>query len=195
MRRLLVTTAALVGLTLNCQAATVEYMAEENGFTVFNLHGQILDGDTERFLTAVEPFKASKIIVLLESMGGRLLESLTLGQEIRKRGYYTAVGANGTCASACGFIWLAGSQRFLSISSAIGFHAGFWQTGSLKQESGVLNAILGSYLTRLGFEYDAIAYVTSEGPNALTWLHPAEARKYGIDFHVVPSAKSVTNRH
>jgi hypothetical protein len=187
MRRFLLTSAALVCFALKSQAPVIDFAGQQNGFAVVLVQGTIVEGDNDKFLSVADKFKASKIIVLLESMGGRLLESLTLGQEIRKRGYYTAVSANGTCASACGFIWLAGSQRFLSVTSAVGFHAGFWVNGTQKRESGVLNAIIGSYLTRLGFEYDAIAYVTSEGPDALTWLHPAQARKYGIDFHIVPA--------
>jgi hypothetical protein len=42
------------------------------------------------------------------------------------------------------------------------------------------NAILGSYLTRLGLGYSAIAYATQASPNDIKWLTVDDAQRVGI---------------
>jgi hypothetical protein len=42
------------------------------------------------------------------------------------------------------------------------------------------NAILGSYLTRLGLSYSAIAYATQARPNEMKWLTADDAKRVGI---------------
>jgi hypothetical protein len=52
----------------------------------------------------------------------------------------------------------------------------------LPQTSGWANAVVGSYLTRLGLSYGAIAYVTKAAPDEIEWLSPATAKQYGITY-------------
>jgi hypothetical protein len=40
--------------------------------------------------------------------------------------------------------------------------------------------VLGSYLTKMGLNYDAIAYLTASGPAQMTYLSAEAAAKYGI---------------
>lgn len=58
--------------------------------------------------------------VVLNSSGGRILAAHRIASLIRKKGLNTEV--DGTCASACTLIFLAGSDRFLWPRSRLGFH-------------------------------------------------------------------------
>jgi hypothetical protein len=82
----------------------------------------------------------------------------------------------------CGVIWLAGSQRFLSETSKVGFHAAYRADGS---ESGQANAVVGAYLSDLGLSYAAIAFLTRSSPEAMTWLSSTDATRLGITYSLL----------
>lgn len=66
---------------------------------------------------------AKPLTMLLESGGGGLFEGISLGEEVRSRGFRTV--ARYDCASACAMIFLGGAERVLAGSRArIGFHQG-----------------------------------------------------------------------
>ena len=107
-----------------------------------------------------------------------MAEGLSIGEAIAHRGFATV--ANDKCLSACALTWLAGPQRAVYPNTHIGFHAAY--RSSDKQESGVANALVGSYLTKLGFSADAIAYMTKAAPASMEWLTKEKAQQYGIKF-------------
>jgi hypothetical protein len=53
-------------------------------------------------------------------------------------------------------------------NSRIGFHAAFDIVS--RQETGVGNAVIGAYLTRLGLPYSVVIYATKQGPDGMQWL-------------------------
>jgi hypothetical protein len=57
-------------------------------------------------------------------------------------------------------------------------------------ESSTGNALLGGYLTQLGFPDSAIAYATSAGPESARWLTPSEAQRYGIEVKILETPSS-----
>lgn len=63
----------------------------------------------------------------------------------------------------------------------IGFHAAYIESGGRASESGVGNALLGSYLTQIGLSEHAVVYITQAGPRQMTWLTLADAKQIGID--------------
>jgi len=61
----------------------------------------------------------------------------------------------------------------------IGFHSAYnMDTG---QASGMMNAIVGAYLSIIGLDYEAIIYITKSDPDSSTWLTFEDAKKIGID--------------
>jgi hypothetical protein len=88
--------------------------------------------------------------------------------------------AHALCASACGWIWLAGTTRYVSLAAQIGFHAVY--TGTSGDVSSAGNALVGAYLIKLGLSYQAIAFVTSAPPDSIRWIHPADAERIGIQY-------------
>jgi hypothetical protein len=59
-------------------------------------------------------------IVVLDSPGGDTTEGLRVAETVRHK--HLATGVNGECASACTFIFAAGTERILLPSGRLGFH-------------------------------------------------------------------------
>ncbi|MGE5536130.1 MAG: hypothetical protein ACM3W7_11525, partial [Acidobacteriota bacterium] len=119
------------------------------------------------------------------------------GEMIRLKGFGTAVLDNMHCESACALIWLGGGPRFIGKTARIGFHAAYLaQSGEVTSDG---NALVGSYLNKIGLSDDAISYATSAAPNSMRYLTLADARRLGINVSVLspsvasaaPSAKQI----
>jgi hypothetical protein len=124
----------------------------------------------------------SKAIVSFRSDGGNLVAGIQIGEAIRLKGFSSLVPGNARCASACALAWLGRARRFMSADSRIGFHAAYDKNSG--KETGVGNAVLGAYLTRIGLAYPAVIYITQAPPASITWLSMAEAGKRGIDVEL-----------
>lgn len=137
--------------------------------------GEIVKSDWQRFSQVSENIQHA-VVTFVESPGGDLGTALALGARIRQRGYSTS--APNLCASACGLAWLAGVRRYMWPSSQIGFHAVYRKSSGA--ESGVGNALVGAYLTDLGFSLNVVRYVTTPRPSAVRWLSVRDAGALGI---------------
>jgi hypothetical protein len=180
--------AGLLALSA-ASARAAQFSFASDDINVISVEGEIHSGDDDKFAQMI-PNSQKKTAVLLSSRGGNVLASLAIGEMIHKRGYATVVPDDQVCASACGLIWLAGISRFVSETARIGFHAAYVSSGDTKSESGVGNAMVGAYLTRIGLSYKAIAFLTSAPPDDMQWLHPDDARSIGIDFDTVSARPS-----
>src|SRR5262249_20170474 len=85
------------------------------------------------------------------------------------------------CASACAIAWLGGAQRFMSPTAHIGFHAAYTEKAGRASESGVGNALVGSYLSQIGLPETAVVYITQAAPTELPLLTLRDAEKIGIE--------------
>jgi uncharacterized protein YecT (DUF1311 family) len=167
-------------------AAEIETIPQFGGVSGILVRGKITQGDSARFSRIAE--KSPRALVILESPGGLVGEAMSIGAEIRERGYATYVPPSAECYSACGIIWLSGVRRRMSESSVIGFHAVYVVEGDNPRETGMGNAELGSFLTHLGLTRDAIRLVTVAGPDDMIVLTPEIAAAYGIDYYVADDA-------
>jgi hypothetical protein len=120
-------------------------------------------------------------LVALESDGGNTLAAIEIGRIIRLKNYDTFVMNDAGCNSACALIWLAGQRRYLSESARVGFHATYTESAGRKTESGVGNAVVGSYLASLSLSQRAVVFATSAGPDKLNWLSHSNSSAAGID--------------
>lgn len=151
------------------------------GVAFVRITGEIQPDDGQRFEEIAQKITGDHpkvVIVTLSGPGGNLVAGLRIGTVIHDRGWQTSVDADSTCDSACGYIWIAGVTRSASKTSHIGFHAAY--NAATQQETGVGNAVLGSYLTKMGLSYGAIAYLTTSGPAQMTYLSAEAAANYGI---------------
>jgi hypothetical protein len=154
---------------------------------VVYVQGDIEVGDNKKFYDVAKKLSAGRVLVFLSSDGGNLSAGLNIGEMIRVAKWSTV--ASGTCASVCGLMWLAGVPRYVFTDSSVGFHAAYrlekGEDGkNYWYEAGQGNAIVGAYLTRLGFGYNTIAFLTGATPDSMEWLDDAKSKKYGINIIV-----------
>ncbi len=173
-RRILAT--FLLTSALPSHAAQIEVFDGKPELPVIGINGDIAATDVDRFQELSSTRNSA--VVLLRSGGGMMAPAIQMGEMIRAKGYTTIV--KDYCASACALIWLAGSKRFMTATARIGLHQAYKSAGLA---DGAGNAILGSYLTRLGLSYSAIAYATQASPGEMNWLTIDEAKRVGI--HVI----------
>ena len=151
------------------------------GVAVLSLKGDITLDDAARFQAISQ--KYDKVVVVLDSAGGRLFPALEIGRIIKAKGYMTLVPDDAICASACALIWISSTSRFLSPLGNVGFHASYRDNGGKFEESGVANALIGNYLTKLDFSENAIIFATSAPPSEILWLNQDNKISAEIDFY------------
>ena len=157
------------------QAANIELTASRDRIATVTVEGTLSGGDGDKFEERTSTLRDA--MVVFRSDGGTVIEAIKIGETIHRKGFSSLVVTG--CTSACALAWLGGTQRFMAVGAKIGFHAAFnAQTG---QESGVGNALVGAYLSRIDLSYKAVAYTTSAPPNLMTWLTVPEAKQNGID--------------
>lgn len=149
-----------------------------SGLTFISVSGELLAGDDEKFSQLANA--TAQATVLLDGPGGLSDVGISIGRTIRQRGYSTAVGTDSICASACGLIWLAGSERFMRPTSLIGFHAIYRAPDGTPQVSSDGNALVGAYLRELGFDDALIVYATQAPPTSMQWLTFDDAAKLAL---------------
>jgi hypothetical protein len=167
-------------------AATIVVTKASDELTFIWIEGEIDYRDDVEF--RLKSFDTKKAVVALSSPGGNLDAGLSIGKQIRENGYSTLVGSK-LCASACALAWLGGVRRYMTPEASIGFHAAYTKEGTYVRESGMANALVGSYLSKLGLSDEAILYITSAPPEYLNWLGVDDARRLGIDALVLDKGK------
>jgi hypothetical protein len=174
--------AASILLCVTAKSAEITPLRQGGVTNGIVISGILMPGDHQKFANlALAPDRA---IVFLSSEGGNLIEALEIGKAIRLKGFPTYVIANDVCASACAFIWLAGTPRLMSTAAKIGFHAVYTEESGAVEISSSGNALAGSYLTKLGLSERAIFEVMHAPPTSIQWLTPANFRALGIDVQV-----------
>jgi hypothetical protein len=160
------------------------------------ISGDIAAGDLAKFKNIA--LAHDEAVVWLSSGGGLAVEAIEIGKIIRIKGYDTYVSEE-PCNSACALIWIAGRRRYLSEVGRVGFHASYLSEGGRQRESGVGNAIVGSYLASLNLTDAAVIFATSAPPDRLNWLSSANADDIGIAVQLLaktsdePEPKSAKN--
>jgi hypothetical protein len=184
-----VTAMIVIGLALrpssaaNIELITLDATANTVGHAI-SIDGEFVYADIAIFEDIAAPL-SRQTIVFISSPGGNLKAGIEIGRAIHRKGFRTAVAD--VCASACALAWLAGSQRFASEDSRIGFHVAY-SGGVQKLESGMGNAIVGLYVGELGFRENVVTYITSASPNDMQWLSFRDAALLGIDVDVLDVA-------
>jgi hypothetical protein len=188
------------------EAATFEVFREGNKVAIIEIRGTIHEGDEEVFRTRVSGLPTvDTTIVRFDSTGGNLYAGIVIGEMIRQQGFMTVVQPRALCASVCALAWMGGVKRGLYPSSRIGFHAAHHR--DTKKVMANANALIGAYLTRMGYSYQTVWWLLAKGED-MQWLTSASATANGIE-HValkeeppelpppiqVRPSQSVTNWH
>lgn len=165
-------------------AAEIErHFHDPNGISIISISGEITSSDARILSRLIDTSK--KAIVHLDSIGGNLSAALEIGSKIRLSGASTSVSPGAECLSACALIWLAGSNRYMSQSSIIGFHAAYVDGETGPEEIGVGNAEIGAYLTHLGYSLEVVRLATIAPPDGMLYLSTDLAQAIGINPIVI----------
>lgn len=167
------------------QAATITHKKLDATTEMIRIEGNIVSGDLERFRQI--SLRYPKAVVTLNSDGGLIYPAIEIGKIIKVMGYSTIVEYKNVCLSACALIWIAGSERSLDTEGRLGFHASYRNDNGKLVESGVANALVGSYLTSLGASAKTIVFTTAAPPEDVLWLTGDNRAASGIDFTFVIS--------
>jgi len=155
--------------------------ARQGGHDFILILGEITRETQTSFMEALSRAPLARIVV--EGPGGQVIPALDIGRTIRERRLTTLIPERGICASSCGLIWLAGQQRDLASSAAVGFHAAASVSPSGRRSiSAPANAIIGGYLRELGFGDEAIFEMTRAPPRGMNWFGPARLAALGVTF-------------
>lgn len=185
LRSTLIGTCILALAVPSSQAATFSVLPDKlDGLPVIKIDGTIEPLDDRKFIRLA--LDIENAVVMLASDGGEVSAGLAIGRAVRLKGFSTFVPAGVSCASMCGYIWLAGSPRKLAPTSYVGFHAAYSLKDGKPVETGSGNALIGAYLNQIGLGEKAIYALTATPPEQLRWLTAADAATMGIDVEVVP---------
>lgn len=185
-RVLLANLLALIFVPLAFAANTTIIQPESpERSAIILVEGDFLVNDDKAFTKIA--LQIEHAVVVFSSNGGILSAGLGIGKAIRLRQYNTFVMKDTTCASACAIAWLGGIHRFMEANAKIGFHAAYTDNNGKLEESGVANALVGSYLNQIGLPENAIAYITHAQPESMQWLSVDEARNAGIQVEASES--------
>jgi hypothetical protein len=177
------------GLAANISLAPLD---DDPAHAIVVIEGDLVSGDDVKFRTQVG--RLTKAIVAFNSDGGHLLAGIEIGKTIRLKSFATAVLDKQRCASACALAWLGGSPRFMDRTAHVGFHAAYVERAGRASESGVGNALVGSYLTQIGLSEKAVVYITQAAPTEMTLLTLRDAEKIGIEVLPFEQQTPVTSR-
>jgi hypothetical protein len=178
------------GLLSACPASAATIVAAPAGphdTGAIVVSGTLQPGDDEVFSKRLMQFP--KGVVVFQGDGGDLQAAIKIGTAIRLKNYATLVPTESSCASACAVAWLGGAPRLMQDGSQIGFHAAYAVKGGQATEAGAPNALLGSYLGKIGLPDRAVVYITEAPPERMKWLSSADAEKMGIDVKRLASPK------
>lgn len=179
-RALRIVTAVCLSALASAASAAGIAVVEEAGRPVVHLAGEIELGDAGRFERAVAG--RSALTVVLSGPGGKLIDALSIGEMIRARGDRTVVRLGANCTSACALIWIAGVERTLEDGGAVGFHAASAREGNTVRMTASGNAIVGAYLTRLGFPLTVVVMATEADHTSMAYLTAERAASSGLAY-------------
>jgi hypothetical protein len=177
-------------MTDQAQAATWKSSTTKDGRIVVSMSGEITEGDTEAFKSAVKAANdVGKLVtsIRLNSIGGNLLEGAKLADVVRFAKVATNVGQGATCASACFLIFAAGETKFANYTAQIGVHGASDQSGEETVQSGAATVSMARIAKDLGVPPAIIGRMVVTPPAQMVWLSPADLQSMGTTMVGKPS--------
>ncbi|ATQ69231.1 MULTISPECIES: hypothetical protein [Methylosinus] len=199
-------------------AATAPVRADEMSFRLVTLadshcggrcpqvvaaEGEIVEDTPDVFLRFLrnrasrEPLRS---ILLIDSPGGKVVASMSLGQELRKLGMAVVVArvgaeggplVSGRCYSACVYALMGGLKRVIPRQSRVGVHRMFNYVDGVDPMSGEalrerryadggMRKALSRYSASMGISRDLIALAERTSPDRVHLLTAAEISRWRL---------------
>lgn len=168
----IIVTAILISLLFGVvEAATITHQTTANGTNYFKYEGTVRFEDEFKLNELIKKHPKTKWIVL-ESDGGYVSASFAVGLVIREAKLNTAIDKNGSCASACNYIFLGGVKRVMhdealslwhpSWSSAFDGRSTLNEIDLKSQKHAMEIAHYVSLMVAEGMEYKAIKFLSTK---------------------------------
>jgi hypothetical protein len=130
---------------------------------------------------------AAGALVVLDSTGGDVLQSLRLGNEIRAAGLATTVAAydresrrfrgGGRCAAECAYAFLGGVERSVRAGAKLGVNQ--IQAASAS-DSMWLESMVAAHVSHLGGRLELLIPAMGSPPSDVHWLSREELSRYAV---------------
>lgn len=153
----------------------VQHPSEDTERIIIKASGEIKLGDDRKLHSVVAAQRADQRIIgiTLTSPGGSIVESHRLATTIRSTGLITAV--NGTCASACFLLFVAGNTKMVFPNSHIGVHSA--SEASIETlGSQAATTEMARIAQSLGTPDAIVGKIVVTTPDRMTWLTNADLR-------------------
>lgn len=164
--------------------------------------GVITSGTTQRLIAFVQQAAGQRAsnVLIIDSPGGHLIESLRLGLVLRKLRTSVFVGrvvslngqsvaVNGSCMSACVYTLMGGSKRFVTADSRVGVHREFLPNSTGSDPLSVLRSaqrfprvteLLRAYSQRMGVSPALIDLAEQYGGGGIRILTPQDITRFRL---------------
>lgn len=166
-------------------AANVRSFVSKEGKTIVSINGEIVRDDVPLVRNAIKAANDAGRIVSgfrLNSQGGNLLAAIEIAELVRFARVATVVANGATCASACFFIFAAGSDKFASHSAQLGVHGAADESGAETIRSGAATVSMARVAKELGLSDTIIGKMVVTPPTQIVWLSANDLRSIGTNM-------------
>jgi hypothetical protein len=190
--------SALAITTGAAQAATIT--AEKDACTpkdcyVVRVEGEIKLNDEKRFESVIKANDIKVAVVYLNSPGGNLLAGMLMGLSIHEHNFATMVYYDNRCVSVCASMWIAGSTKYVTPTSNIGFHQPYVvDRRGRKHVMPVGVAFMKKYYAEIGVPKPAADFFLASSPEDVYWMNGDLAAGFKIADVVALKAKEQPNQ-
>jgi hypothetical protein len=135
--------ACVAAACSSASAAELTTTLSRENRTVILLNGELAEGDASKLRDLIRTStNAARPVsgIRLNSPGGSMLEGVRLAGVIHNAKVATVVASGATCAAACFVAFVAGSQKFVSVSAMVGAPGAADKSG--QQPAGEIPAIV-----------------------------------------------------
>lgn len=174
----------IAALVAEAAPAAVIEVKNWNGLDVVSLTGPIESGDFTQLIEAlsiVEPLPHGYRVVLLDSPGGSVSESLAISEVLKSLDVHTVVPNGARCASACGsIVFVGGVVRTVEHFGLLGQHS--CSRDGVADET--CNEVISQHAMRNGVSHGSIsAFVTYVPPDEIIWFSREDVDGWGISLY------------
>lgn len=164
--------------------------------------GEITNDTPEQFTSFVAANRSPDMlsVVYLDSLGGKVVSSMALGQSFRRLGVAAIVGwpvdgdgtklAPGRCFSACVYALIGAKQRVIPPQSAVGIHRMFSYDSTtdpaggtvrtIHHDDGGMRELIAQYSSEMGVSRGLIDAAEQTSSDSIYVLSPAEISRWRL---------------
>lgn len=198
----IVLTALLALVSLTSPAAEIKFLpvpkshaGDPSSLAEIYVDGDIDEKTLPSIKSVVDKNKLTNALIIFNSEGGNLAESLDIGRYIREKGFSTDVGTfdelwnesrTGECFSACVYSYIGGKYRFYDSGSRFGVHQYYSkaepkkETNNIEEEAQYIASYLVSYIHEMGVDIELFSKISGQSSNDIELLDYDEMKKMEI---------------